>query len=100
MEVLAHDTDIESMTDDSRSGVHDAYLSNILLSLEANMSISGVPNAFVMLSKMLVGIAHSAESENSLEAVSANTLWIPGMWAADKCTPLAYKTPIYQLPGH
>ena len=65
------------------SGFHDTYLSSLLFSLDANKSISGKPNFLVILSKVFVGIAHSAESVNSLDAVSASTLCAPGIWAAE-----------------
>ena len=51
------------------------------------MSMSGIPKLLVILLNTSEGMAHSAESENSLDAVSAKTLWMPGMWAADRCTP-------------
>ena len=64
---------MESIIQDSGSGFQDAYLHSFLLSLEANISISGIPNFSVIPSKIFCGIAHSAESENSRDAVSANT---------------------------
>ncbi len=79
--------DIASMYAESGSGSQETYVGTWLVSLEANRSISGAPNALTMRLKSDVDIFHSAESRKCRDAMSASMLCLPGMWAAEICMP-------------
>ena len=79
--------DIASMWVDSGSGLHDAYTGSCLFSLDANKSISGVSYTPVKNVNTEADSIHSDASAKHLEASSARTLCIPGMCAAEICTP-------------
>ena len=47
---------------DPGSGNQDAYIGNWQFNRDANKSMSGLPNMFIIFLKLLPGMAHSAES--------------------------------------
>ena len=73
---------------DSGSGIHNAYFGSCLLSLDANISISGVWNNSTRHLKTSKESIHLWESWNYLDARSAIRFSFSGICAADMYTPL------------
>ena len=79
----SQDMEKQSIIDASGSGFQDEYGLKRLFKREANMSIDGMPHLCTRVWNAVSESIHSAWSWKFLEAVSADVLDMPGVWAAE-----------------